>query len=273
MLPRRQALLLAAALSSAAGALSAPRETVSLDFGVRFSPFSAASCAFPNPLNNVQCQNLNHAADAADAPSCAAAACAAAAQVWQFRASDGCWVGALSSCIPGAGWAGGGRNASGPGPSPPEAQLAYDDSAWAVVDTPHDATILNNYSQSANGGQAFLPPAVSWYRKRFRVPAEWAGSVVTLVVDGSLSTSTWWLNGAQLVAARPNGYLPLVLRLDTAGLVPSGGANVLTAYVDGGETTGCECCAARWPLARNTWLRYPPRAHPRLLHTRTHTRT
>ena len=223
----------------AAASTTASRETVSIDFGIRFSPYGAACTAasFPNPLNNVQCQNLGHLPAATDAPSCRAAAGSAAAEVWQYRASDGCWAGALSTCIPGAGWVGAGRNSSGPGPSPPEAQVAFDDSAWEVVDSPHDATVLNNYSSSANGGEAFLPPAISWYRKKFRVPDAWRGTVVTLTVDGSLSTSSWWVNGAPLAVARPNGYLPFVARLDAA-LLWGNATNVVTAFVDGSETTG-----------------------------------
>lgn len=237
-------MLLLTALLLAAGHA---RETVSLDFGVRFAPSSAFCPAayFPLPLDNIQCQGLSHAQSAMDAASCKAAACSGNAAVWQFRSSDGCWVGGSLSLCAGApasaGWVGGGRNQTGPGPSPPEAQPGFDDSAWKVIDTPHDATISNNYTQSANGGEAFLPPAISWYRKKFRIPQAWSGSVVTLEVDGSLSTSSWYLNGVQLVAARPNGYLPLVLRLDTAGLLYGESINVLTAFVDGGETTGWWC--------------------------------
>lgn len=63
--------------------------------------------------------------------------------------------------------------------------------------------------------------------------------VVTIELDATLSTSTFWLNGNQLVVAKPNGYLPLVLRLDDAGLNFSDTQdNVFVAYVDGGETTG-----------------------------------
>lgn len=227
---------------------SAARVEVSLDFGVRFSPAaSSGACppnAFPIDLSTVQCQNLQHMpAGDQTAAACAAAACALA-DVWQFSASQGCWIGPLSDCegAPAAsGWQGAGRNSSAPGYAPPQALPAYDDSAWALVDTPHDATILNNYNNQSNGGQAYLPPAVSWYRKRFRIPQALAGQVVTLVLDGALSTSSFYLNGVQLVANKANGYLPLVLRLDNAGLLLNGATNVLAAFVDGSETTGCPC--------------------------------
>lgn len=183
---------------------------------------------------------------------CQAAACALGVQVWQYCppgngpcGAQSCWVGDLSDCSlqpDGSNWVGAGRPASGPAPSAPEAQPSFDDSAWPILDIPHDATIVNNYTASANGGEAFLPPAITWYRKHFFLPPSFQGTSITLVVDGALSTSWWWLNGVQLVAAKPNGYLPLVLRLDTAN-VPliygnSSAPNVLVAYVDGGKTTG-----------------------------------
>ena len=95
-----------------------------------------------------------------------------------------------------------------------------------------------NYSSKANGGEGYLPAVVQWYRKHLSIPAAWAGLAVTLTLDASLSTSTFWLNGNQLVVARPAGYLPLSLRLDGAAGLVAGGANVFTAYVDGSETTG-----------------------------------
>ena len=58
-------------------------------------------------------------------------------------------------------------------------------------------------------------------------------------MDAALSTTTWWLNGKQIMVSNPAGYLPTVLRLDTNGLVFSDTTdNVLVAYTDGTETTG-----------------------------------
>jgi hypothetical protein len=57
---------------------------------------------------------------------------------------------------------------------------------------------------------------------------------VTLTLDASLSTTSLFLNGKELVTARPAGYLPLIIRLDGAGLV-FGGENVLVVYVVSGE--------------------------------------
>jgi hypothetical protein len=234
----------AALLSSVA---TAGRTVVSLDFGWRIADAKSvapANCSFPISLNAVRCIGLSGVGSAGDAAACAAAACVQGAQVWQFAASEGgCWVGDLADCAgagPDSAWVGAGTNSSGAPPADaPPAQRAYDDSAWEIVDTPHDATITGNFSSADDKGEAFLPPAVTYYRKHFRAPAAWAGSVVTIELDAALSTSTFWLNGNQLVVAKPNGYLPLVLRLDNAGLNFSDTAdNVFVAFVDGSKTTG-----------------------------------
>ena len=264
----QRALSLLGLASAATAALG--RTTVSLDFGIRTSPASVnATCSanfWPISLDNVQCQNLVHAA-AGDSgvDACRAAACAGRVQIWQFTQGkqDACWIGASLNCsLPQAGWVGGGRNDTGPGASPPEAQPAFDDSAWEVVDTPDDRTIVNDYQPGANAGEAYLPSAVSWYRKKFRVPAAWAGSAITLEVDGSLSTSYWYLNGVQVVGPKPNGYLPLVLRLDTLGLLVGGATNVLTAYMDGSLTTGWWCVALPPPTHTHTSARAPSSPPP-----------
>jgi beta-galactosidase len=74
-------------------------------------------------------------------------------------------------------------------------------------------------------------------RKRFTVPAAWQGTHVELYVEGALSVSSWWLNGAPLLPLHTSGYTSVVLRLDNAGLA-IGGDNTLVAFVDGTETTG-----------------------------------
>jgi hypothetical protein len=246
MLARSLALTLAAC-SVANGA----RVVVSTDLGWRTAPYNL-SCSFPTPTGpGVQCQGLGNAPEGnASAAACAATACARGAAMWQFAPrpnNNECWVGpaSLNCSAPGAGtdpepWVGaygaGGR--APPPPDAPEAQPGFDDSQWRVLDTPHDATVEGAYNPRADGGEGFLPPVVQFYRKHFFVPAAWAGAAVTLTLDASLSTSTFWLNGRQLVVARPSGYLPLSLRLDGAAGLVVGGANVFAAYVDGSETTG-----------------------------------
>eukprot|EP01048_Picozoa_sp_COSAG05_P006408 COSAG05_NODE_414_length_10051_cov_120.012158_4_plen_605_part_00 len=125
-------------------------------------------------------------------------------------------------------------NSTAPAADAEQAQPAFDDSAWAVVDIPHDASVTGDYASTENGGEGFLPLARTWYRKKISVPQSWSTRTVTLVVDAALSTTTWYLNGKQLLVQNPVGYLPTVLGLE----VKVGADNVLACYVDGGLTTG-----------------------------------
>ena len=229
----------------AAAAVSSSRIVVPIDLGWRTAPFGGdnANCTFPNP-STCQIGGLNAAPSATNAVTCAAAACAIRATTWQYEASQGCWIGNGNACAyPLGSWIGASMTSVGPGPDPnaPEAQSNFNDAAWRIIDTPHDANIEGNYSKSANGGEGFLPPAVTWYRKHLAIPSTWAGQAITLTLDASLSTSTFWLNGKLLVSARPSGYLPLHIRLDGVNGLIIGGNNVFVAYVDGSETTGWWC--------------------------------
>lgn len=195
----------------------AARVTVSTDFGWRTAQ-ATLSCVFPTPTGpGVQCQGLSYASDGnASATACAAAACSRRVAMWQWAPGRGgeCWVGSpqppLNCTAQGTdpeAWVGAYAPSSGgpPPPNAPEAQPSFDDSAWRLLDTPHDATVEGAYDKSANGGEGFLPSVQQWYRKHFFTPEAWRGQAVTLTLDASLSTSTFWLNGQQLVVARPSG--------------------------------------------------------------------
>jgi hypothetical protein len=217
--------------------VASSRLVVPIDLGWRVAPFGG-NCLFPI---NTTCQigGLTLVSSVNTSAACAAAACSANSVTWQFSVQgQGCWIGDGTTCAyQNDDWIGG-TSSSGPTPDAPEAQLNFNDSSWRIIDTPHDANVEGNYSAAANAGEGYLPSAITWYRKHFFVPVDWKGQAVTLTVDASLSTSTFWLNGKQLVAARPSGYLPLSLRLDGAAGLNFGAANVFAAYVDGSETTG-----------------------------------
>ena len=70
-----------------------------------------------------------------------------------------------------------GGNAHGPvvnSTAPPAnakfAQPGFEDSTWAVVDIPHDATVTGDYAPHEDGGEGFLPLARTWYRKKLSIP-------------------------------------------------------------------------------------------------------
>eukprot|EP00729_Bicosta_minor_P016929 gene16929-8158_t len=56
---------------------------------------------------------------------------------------------------------------SPPAPSPPapESQPGFDDSAWLVVDAPHDMLINQDYNPANSKGMGYLARGSGWYRK------------------------------------------------------------------------------------------------------------
>lgn len=220
----------------------AQRVTVPISFGWRTQNLQQnASCEFPTSLNGLQCFGLSLVPNITNAQGCETAACAGSQPIWQFLAAQqGCWVGSDATCDNSTDpWVGAGNFEPTPPPpsNAPEAQPGFDDLGWSIVDIPHDATITGNYTPYANGGEGYLTAALTWYRKHFVAPAAWSGSAVTLIVDAALSTTTWNLNGKQLIIQKPSAYLPVVIRLDQNGL-NFGGNNVIAVYCDGSKTTG-----------------------------------
>eukprot|EP00750_Incisomonas_marina_P033745 INCI9946.2.p1 GENE.INCI9946.2~~INCI9946.2.p1 ORF type:complete len:443 (-),score=38.05 INCI9946.2:2235-3563(-) len=147
----------------------------------------------------------------------------------------------------------------------PEVQRDFNDSTWKVVDLPHDSSIELPYRPDADGPQGFQQTVQTWYRKKFRLPADWEeGTAISLVVDGALGASQWWLNGKPLLRndgkVKTDGYLPTVARLDNRGFnltftpisvfdvrgpesdldnqASASGVNILTVWTDNSATSG-----------------------------------
>jgi beta-galactosidase len=128
----------------------------------------------------------------------------------------------------------------------------FNDSAWRAVDLPHDWSVEGPFAQNekAAGTGAYLPTGVGWYRKRFRVPANWRGRRVTVDFDGVYQNSDVWVNG-HFVGKRPFGYISFGYDV-TAHLNP-GAENVIAVKVDNSAQPG-----SRWysgsGIYRHTWL-------------------
>ena len=127
---------------------------------------------------------------------------------------------------------------------PPPAQIAYDDSHWAVVDTPHDMgrnderTCLQSgrrlLSQQQEGVPDFLHNCSGWYRKKFSLPATWMGGVSWVYFEGIMHDSVVWLNGKRL-GHHIQGYTSFWYRLDNNGAKYGDGVsnqNVLTVFAN-----------------------------------------
>jgi beta-galactosidase len=131
-------------------------------------------------------------------------------------------------------------------------QPAFKDVEWSALDLPHDWSIEGPVDEHAPSGGpgGYMPTGIGWYRKKFSLPADWRGKVVTLEFDGVYQNSDVWINGHHL-GHRPYGYIPFVYEL--AGHLIFGGENVVSVRVDNSRQTNC-----RWysgsGIYRHTWL-------------------
>lgn len=84
----------------------------------------------------------------------------------------------------------------------------FDDSAWRVLDVPHDWSIEGPFNQDnpTGRGGAYLPAGIGWYRKAFTLGAEVKDKHIFVDFDGVMANSDVWINGVHL-GKRPNGYV------------------------------------------------------------------
>ena len=90
--------------------------------------------------------------------------------------------------------------------------VAFDDSEWEVVTTPHTVELV---PAEASGGRNYQGRA--WYRKHFTMPAETDGRDVTLHFEAVMGKQEFYINGC-LVKEHLGGYLPVTLSLTDAGV-------------------------------------------------------
>ena len=158
---------------SAVVATTAERVVVPLDLGWRTSIAPAPACSYPLVLPNLTLGNSGWIPSTlpSSAAACEAAACAANTQAWSFCSRGECgaadksfprhkgpgpWciIGSAGRVEPpeGAKWTTKARDTShGPASTAPQVQRSFDDSAWNVVDLPHDASNDLPYSPDADG--------------------------------------------------------------------------------------------------------------------------
>ncbi|MBQ4279257.1 MAG: DUF4982 domain-containing protein [Rikenellaceae bacterium] len=106
----------------------------------------------------------------------------------------------------------------------------FDDSAWRLLDLPHDWSIEGTYDEHNPGGgqMGFLPGGTGWYRKTLDWNPAWEGRKVSIEFDGVYMNSQVWING-RLLGLRPYGYIPFAYDL-TPYLVK--GPNTIAVRVD-----------------------------------------
>ena len=229
---------------------------------------------FPTDTSGKQCLGLKQASGVSSLAACAAACCAeSACEVYQFCpkgakcGGESCWIGQLGgaggpgACKASPGWEGRGRSGGG-GPSPdpegggkcadPRCQPETDDSAWRVVDVPHDFVVEGNFSKTFSSSSSelgaelgttdpkvhgYLPFGIGWYRKHFTPPASLSAAATMYIdFDGIQTKSQVWLNG-EFLGSWDYGYTGSRYFLDKS-VLKLGESNVLAVRVDCTEPDG-----------------------------------
>lgn len=128
----------------------------------------------------------------------------------------------------------------------------YDDTAWRILNLPHDWAIEGEFSRdnpSGTGGGALLG-GIGWYRKTFTVDKADEGKRLYIDFDGVYMNSEVFINGHSL-GVRPYGYVSF--SYDLTPYIKWGGKNVVAVRVDNGEQPN-----SRWysgcGIYRNVWL-------------------
>ncbi|MGH7594644.1 MAG: beta-galactosidase GalA [Gemmatimonadales bacterium] len=133
----------------------------------------------------------------------------------------------------------------------------FDDSAWRMVDLPHDWAVelpfvedteLNDFGDHPIG-RKYPATSIGWYRRVFTLPAADTGRRISLEFDGIFRDALIALNG-HLVGRNFSGYAPY--RADITDLVTWGGSNVLVLRVDATEHEGWFYEGAG--IYRHVWL-------------------
>lgn len=122
--------------------------------------------------------------------------------------------------------------------SPEMAQLSYDDSAWRVLNLPHDWAIEGNFyvknPSGAVGGA--LPGGVGWYRKRLMLTDNNEHSRYVLHFDGAFMNTSVYVNG-KLVGIRPYGFIGF--GFDITPFLNKKGGNVVAVRIDNAQQPNC----------------------------------
>jgi beta-galactosidase len=133
----------------------------------------------------------------------------------------------------------------------------YNDSAWRIVDLPHDWVVEGPFDPKANISQGYRPRGIAWYRRQFRLPESDKGRHLELQFDGIATHATIWVNG--IVAFRSwCGYTPC--NIDITSFANYGDKpNSVVVRVDANAMEGW------WyeggGIYRHTWLVKRPPVH------------
>ena len=152
-------------------------------------------------------------------------------------------------------------------PADDSLQHSFDDSAWRVVDLPHDWAVELPYITvdgpgesilAAHGGKAlgrnYPETSIGWYQRTLEIPATDEGMRIEIEFDGVFRDSLVLFNGF-IIGRNLSGYAPF--SADVTDYVKYGGSNVITVRVDATLNEGWYYEGAG--IYRHTWL---TRKHP-----------
>ena len=117
-------------------------------------------------------------------------------------------------------------------------QTNFNDSAWRLLNLPHDWVLELPFDSSADRGHGYKSGiydgststnAVGWYRRTFTLPANYAGQSMWLEFDGVYRNSLVWLNG-HILGRNVSGYSSF--SYDISQYANPGGTNALVVRVD-----------------------------------------
>lgn len=114
----------------------------------------------------------------------------------------------------------------------------YDDSAWRMLDLPHDWSVEGSFDAKAPAGNdgGYLPTGKGWYRKAFQIPVSWQGKQLLLHFDGVYNEAKVYVNG-RLVLTHSYGYTPFYV--DITPYVQFGASNLIAVSADNSQQKNC----------------------------------
>lgn len=130
---------------------------------------------------------------------------------------------------------------------------SLNDSAWTLLDLPHDWSIAGPFCKENPSGAAgaFLPGGIGWYRKTFSVPNSDSDRIIEIDFDGIYMNSDVWINGHHL-GHRPYGFVSFGYNL-TPYLYYGDRNNILAVRANNSMQPNC-----RWysgsGIYRHVWL-------------------
>ncbi|WP_052507885.1 beta-galactosidase GalA [Sphingomonas hengshuiensis] len=111
------------------------------------------------------------------------------------------------------------------------AAIDYDDSAWPVVDLPHDWAIRQPFDRNANVDQGYKPRGIGWYRRSFTLDDGDRGRKLELRFGGIATHATIWVNGS-VVARNWSGYNAIAVDITPFARFGPDEPNIVAVRVD-----------------------------------------